>query len=342
MVMREARTLSRDVEVAAIPYGDRITLTMGTTVFITQALGGSYSAMTDHGYLVRIEGKDGDAIGEKPVLPMTAEDTKGRSTQDLAWEQLKSCFDPEIPVNIVDLGLVYKCEAEPLDGDGEKVQVEFTLTAPGCGMGDFLRQDVQQKLLAIPGVEGGGRAGRPRPPVGPEHDVRRRAPPAGVDVAMKLSSQEEYGLRCLLQLARAGAGASLTIAEMSEREGISAPNVAKIMRILRRAGLVKSTRGKAGGYTLARTAAEVKALDVLAALGGRLFDTGFCDRHAGMESHCLNTRDCSIRPVLRGLQQAVDHVLGELTLASLLPSESEVTVTLRPRAVKLPIARRAS
>jgi len=159
---------------------------------------------------------------------------------------------------------------------------------------------------------------------------------------MKLSSQEEYGLRCLLQLARAGGGASLTIAEMSEREGISAPNVAKIMRILRRAGLVKSTRGKAGGYALARPAAQLRTLDALSALGGRLFDTGFCDRHAGLETHCLNTRDCSIRPVLRGLQQAVDHVLGELTLASLLPSESEVTVTLRPKAVKLPIARRAS
>jgi len=153
MVMREDRTLSRDVEVAAIPYGDRITLTMGTTVFITQALGGSYTAMTDHGYLVRIEGKDADAIGEKPVLPMTAEDRQGRSTQDLAWDQLKTCFDPEIPVNIVDLGLVYKCEVEPIGGDGEKVKVEFTLTAPGCGMGDFLRQDVQQKLLAIPGVK---------------------------------------------------------------------------------------------------------------------------------------------------------------------------------------------
>jgi len=159
---------------------------------------------------------------------------------------------------------------------------------------------------------------------------------------VKLSSQEEYGLRCLLQLARASGGESLTIAEMSEREGISAPNVAKIMRILRRAGLVKSTRGKAGGYTLARPAPEVRAIDVLSALGGRLFDTEFCDRHAGNERHCLNTRDCSIRPVLRGLQQAVDHVLGELTLASLLPSESEVTVTLRPRAVKLPIAHRAS
>jgi len=158
---------------------------------------------------------------------------------------------------------------------------------------------------------------------------------------MKLSSQEEYGLRCLLQLARAGAGAALTIAEMSQREGISAPNVAKIMRILRRAGLVRSTRGKSGGYHLARPAAEVRALDVLAALGGRLFDPGFCDRHAGVEAHCLNTRDCSIRPVLRGLQDAVDQVLEELTLASLLASESEVAGTLGPRVIKLQIARRA-
>ena len=158
---------------------------------------------------------------------------------------------------------------------------------------------------------------------------------------MKLSTQEEYGLRCLLQIARVGASASLTIAEMSEREGISSPNVAKIMRILRRAGLVNSTRGKSGGYHLARPAKEVRALDVLAALGGRLFDPGFCDRHDGIEAHCLNTRDCSIRPVLRGLQDAVDQVLGELTLASLLGSEDEVEVTLRPRLIKLPIARRA-
>lgn len=158
---------------------------------------------------------------------------------------------------------------------------------------------------------------------------------------MKLSSQEEYGLRCLLQLARAGAGAALTIAEMSEREGISAPNVAKIMRILRRAGLVRSTRGKSGGYNLARPAGEIRALDVLAALGGRLFDPSFCDRHAGVETHCLNTGDCSIRPVLRGLQDAVDQVLGELTLASLLASESEVAGTLGPRVIQLQVARRA-
>ena len=158
---------------------------------------------------------------------------------------------------------------------------------------------------------------------------------------MKLSSQEEYGLRCLLQLARAGAGASLTIADMSEREGISSPNVAKIMRLLRRAELVKSTRGKSGGYTLARPAAEVRASEVLTALGGRLFDQEFCDRHAGVENHCLHTRDCSIRPVLRGLQQAIDQVLGELTLASLVGTEGDVVVTLRPRAIRLPVATRA-
>jgi probable FeS assembly SUF system protein SufT len=153
MVTREARTLSRDLEVAVIPYGDRITLTAGTSVFVTQALGGSYTAMTDHGYLVRIDGKDADAIGEEPLPPLSEEDSKGRTTQELAWEQLKTCYDPEIPVNIVDLGLVYKCDVEPVDGDGERVKVEFTLTAPGCGMGDFLRHDVQQKLLAIPGVK---------------------------------------------------------------------------------------------------------------------------------------------------------------------------------------------
>ena len=152
MVTREPRTLSRDVEVAAIPYGDRLTLTMGTTVYVTQALGGSYTAMTDHGYLVRIEGADADAIGEQPTKPLTTEDVAGRSTEEVAWDQLKTVFDPEIPVNIVDLGLVYKCEVDTLEEGKRKVKVEFTLTAPGCGMGDFLREDVRQKLLSIPSV----------------------------------------------------------------------------------------------------------------------------------------------------------------------------------------------
>ncbi len=152
MGTKEPRTLSRDVEVAAIPYGDKITLTAGTTVNITQSLGGSYTVMTDHGYLVRVEGTDADAIGEEPTKPLTAEGVTGRSTEELAWDQLKTVFDPEIPVNIVDLGLVYKCEVESLEDGKEKVKVQFTLTAPGCGMGDFLREDVRGKLLAIPGV----------------------------------------------------------------------------------------------------------------------------------------------------------------------------------------------
>jgi probable FeS assembly SUF system protein SufT len=150
--MREAKTLARDVEVAAIPYGDKLTLTAGTTVFVTQALGGSYTAMTDRGYMVRIEGKDGDAIGEPVVAEPTEGELAGKSLQERAWDQLKTCFDPEIPVNIVDLGLVYKCETTPLDG-GERVTVHFTLTAPGCGMGDYLKRDVEQKMLALPGVK---------------------------------------------------------------------------------------------------------------------------------------------------------------------------------------------
>jgi len=159
---------------------------------------------------------------------------------------------------------------------------------------------------------------------------------------MKLSSQEEYGLRCLLQIAKAGEGASLTIAEVSEREGISAPNVAKIMRLLRRGDLVRSTRGKAGGYSLARPASRVRVLEVVNVLGGRLFDASFCDRHAGLETSCLNSTDCSIRPVLRHLQAAVDHVLGELTLDSLLASEEDVAGSMHPGAVPLPVLNRPS
>jgi len=159
---------------------------------------------------------------------------------------------------------------------------------------------------------------------------------------MKLSSQEEYGLRCLLQIGRLGEGGSLTIAELSQREGISPANVAKIMRILRRAGLATSTRGKAGGYTLSRPAAEIPVGEVLGALGGRFYDATFCDRHSGVERFCLNTSDCSIRPVLRHVQDAVDQVLSRLTLQSLLRTEREVTVSMSPRAVPLPSPTRLS
>src|SRR5262249_3981925 len=147
VAMREARTLARDIEVAAIPYGDKIPLKAGATIFVTQSLGGSFTAMTDMGYMVRIEGKDADAIGEQP--PATDAEMKDKPVADQAWAQLKTCFDPEIPVNIVDLGLVYSCDVTPLPEGGDKIAVRFTLTAPGCGMGDYLKQDVVTKLSGI-------------------------------------------------------------------------------------------------------------------------------------------------------------------------------------------------
>lgn len=158
---------------------------------------------------------------------------------------------------------------------------------------------------------------------------------------MKLSSQEEYGLRCLLQVARASDDKSLTIAELSKLEGISSPNVAKIMRVLRKAGFVKSTRGQSGGYALSRPVDQISLGEVLAALGGRLYDSGFCERHSGMSSSCTHLRDCSIRPVLRQLQTVVDQVLGALTLKSLLCTEHEVTWGT-PRSVPLPLAIRTN
>ena len=145
---------------------------------------------------------------------------------------------------------------------------------------------------------------------------------------MKLSTQEEYGLRCLLQIGRRGEGGSITIPELSQLEGLSPANVGKIMRVLRRGGFVKSTRGQTGGYALARPADQVIVGDVLSLLGGRLFDSAFCERHAGIERLCTHLGECSIRPVLRQLQDAVDQVLGCLTLKGLLCTEREVRLSV--------------
>jgi probable FeS assembly SUF system protein SufT len=150
--MRQARTVSRDIDAVAIPYGYAMPLKAGTTIFITQSLGGSYTATTDLGYLVRIDGRDADAIGEEVQTGPTEADLSSKSLTDLAWDQLRTCYDPEIPVNIVDLGLVYSCEVEDLPDGRKKAKVRFSLTAPGCGMGDILRQDIIAKLGALPGV----------------------------------------------------------------------------------------------------------------------------------------------------------------------------------------------
>lgn len=159
---------------------------------------------------------------------------------------------------------------------------------------------------------------------------------------MKLSFQEEYGLRCLLQVARRNQGESLTIPQLARLEGISAPNVAKFMRILRQGGLVKSTRGQAGGYALARPAEAISVKDALEALGGRLFDSNFCDRHSGVVSICTHLDNCSILPVLRTLQGVVDEVLGTMSLAQLLEGGPVPQGVQSPRAIKLPMASRTA
>jgi probable FeS assembly SUF system protein SufT len=122
-------------------------------VIITQALGGSYTLVTMQGYMVRLEGQEADAIGKQVVAPPTAEELASKSLDERVWDQLRTCYDPEIPVNIVELGLVHSAEVQDLPDGGKKVAVRFTLTAPGCGMGDVLRVDIERKVLEIPGVK---------------------------------------------------------------------------------------------------------------------------------------------------------------------------------------------
>jgi Rrf2 family protein len=142
---------------------------------------------------------------------------------------------------------------------------------------------------------------------------------------MKLTSQEEYGLRCLLRIAREGEGGNLTIPKISQKEGISNFYVAKLMRILRRSGLVKSVRGQAGGYALARPADQIVVGEALAVLGGRLYDPAFCEEHSGSESLCTNSVDCSVRSLWRAVQQVIDQVLSKTTLKDLLSNEQQMT-----------------
>jgi len=136
---------------------------------------------------------------------------------------------------------------------------------------------------------------------------------------MKFSAQEEYGLRCLLQIAKAGDGASLAIPQISRLEGLSQANVAKLMRLLRKGGFVVASRGQSGGYALGRRPREIAVGEVLAFLGGRLYDAGFCDRHKGTALMCTNSINCSIRSLWSSLQFAVDDVVNKMTLDDLLP-----------------------
>jgi Rrf2 family protein len=144
-------------------------------------------------------------------------------------------------------------------------------------------------------------------------------------VVMKLSTQEEYGLRCLLHLARAGDGKSLTIPEISRAEGLTAPNVAKLMRLLRMGGLVRSARGQSGGYKLARPADTITVSSALHVLGRPIYGPDFCDRHSGKEELCTHLFDCSLRSLWSAVQEVLTEVLGKTTLADLLCGEQEMS-----------------
>jgi Rrf2 family protein len=155
---------------------------------------------------------------------------------------------------------------------------------------------------------------------------------------MKFSAQEEYGLRCLLQIARRSAAKSaLTIPEISEMEGLSQTHVAKLLMILRKEGFITSTRGQIGGYTLARGPAEISVRDVLTALGGRLFDGEFCSRHAGQLDICRHAVDCGVKSLWQEIQSAVDAVTASLTVADLIPAVTPNVIQLTfsvPRGVE--------
>jgi Rrf2 family protein len=146
---------------------------------------------------------------------------------------------------------------------------------------------------------------------------------------MKLSANEEYGLRCLVRIGYAGKGGSLTIPEMSHAEGVSPAYAAKILRVLRKGGFVKAERGKEGGYTLARPPESIVIADVISALGGRLFESKFCDDHSGQAPICTRSVDCSVRSLWRAVQVAVDQVLAKATLRDLLKNEEEMNSWVR-------------
>lgn len=155
MNMREEVTLTRNAEAVMIPSGEKVLVPEGARATITQSLGGSYTLITERGLMVRVSGREVEAIG-KPLENVAelapGEELVPEKLEEMVWDQLKTCYDPEIPVNIVDLGLVYLCELEDSDG-AKNVKIKMTLTAPGCGMGPVLASDVKSKVESLPGVK---------------------------------------------------------------------------------------------------------------------------------------------------------------------------------------------
>jgi probable FeS assembly SUF system protein SufT len=145
--------LIREVTATTIPYGQKTQLPKGSRVEITQELGGSYTILSDYG-LLRVEGKDADALGREPEKgpDPNAPPLSEQEVLTAVWDKLKTCYDPEIPVNVVELGLVYENRVDPAAEGGWNVHVRFTLTAPGCGMGPVLAAEMRDKCLGVPGV----------------------------------------------------------------------------------------------------------------------------------------------------------------------------------------------
>ena len=150
MVSNEQIELSREVDATQIPSGIPHRLSAGTKVRLMQALGGSYTVMTDMGYMVRVDAKDADALGLTPTS--AAADAPQEFSEKLVWDKLRTVYDPEIPVNVVDLGLIYDCQIAPI-AEGNKIDIKMTMTAPGCGMADVLKSDIQRKISDLPTVK---------------------------------------------------------------------------------------------------------------------------------------------------------------------------------------------
>ncbi len=159
--------VTRDVEAVVIPAGNRILIPEGVTVTITQSLGGSFTVITPQGYMARVDGRDADALGKEPAAPEPAPEPAAAGPEDgeapappagerarveaAVWDQLRTIYDPEIPVNIVDLGLIYECAVTEAGG-GLRVEIKMSMTAPGCGMGDVLRGEAEDKIRRLSGV----------------------------------------------------------------------------------------------------------------------------------------------------------------------------------------------
>jgi probable FeS assembly SUF system protein SufT len=142
--------VQRDVKAVVIPAGVEVKLRTGQAGYITQALGGSFTVYVE-GNLFRIAGEDADAIGKEVAkAPEVAPDASDDDLLKVVWDQMRTCYDPEIPINIVDLGLVYSCEVKHNDDGTRDLEIRMTLTAPGCGMGEVLVQDVKEKVECIP------------------------------------------------------------------------------------------------------------------------------------------------------------------------------------------------